>query len=179
MVDRLLLHLQTADHINSEDKLGHTPLVTAVTSPQCCTESIPWLLAYGADVNKLEALGKAQSFRWFQTQFCRALEYLLDCGADVNNLFHLASKWGGSLALDIIVANTCPFVVDPRDEAGNTPLLNALHRNNSDMALWLIERGADPTATYYRGLNALGLAGNTNARPDVMRAIQLAARKHK
>ncbi len=122
-----------------------TPLIYAVLKQN--QEAIKLLLKAGADpVRLVPSVGSATSIaaKLIDT---RALVTLLDNGADVHALVggeplsFSAHDVENRAALEIILAHG--LSLDARNTRGETLLIDVLSVNDTDMAHWLVDRGAD------------------------------------
>lgn len=109
-------------------------------------ETIPILIANGADVNYRDEEGKTPLMRAAKNSDTAILDILLGCGADVN------------LA----------------DEAGMTALMYAAQKANIENIHKLTERGADIDARNRTGESARDIAQGKK-RPKIVAAIEVGA----
>jgi uncharacterized protein len=114
--------LELGANVNSKDKQGNTPLSLAVNNDYLYM--INKLLTLGANPNLpdehgdtplIKAIWATMSTNIDQEQINHTIKHLIECGADIN----------------------------AKNESGRTALFTAIYQNNTEIALYLIEKGAD------------------------------------
>ncbi|MBE3110880.1 MAG: ankyrin repeat domain-containing protein, partial [Acidobacteria bacterium] len=149
---------------NLRDRLGHTPLSTAVSSG--CYHSARLLLEFGADLEARLPDGRSvlhQSILRKDRDLCGLI---IRWGADLNE------DLGDHTPLTLAIATGCVDIaqslieacadVDQRSTSGNTPLLTAISSDHAPLASILIDRNA-----------SLDIANSVGYRP-----IHMAARRN-
>ena len=115
--------------VDQESDEGMTPLIMASLSPSRI-KIIRLLLAAGADVNKVDAVGNTALSHACENGCVESARLLLDAGADT----------------------------DTQDIYGQTPLYYACSRGHTETARIIINAGADPDAVCVGGNTALIIA---------------------
>ena len=145
---------------NTALQSGETPLMTAAF--QGHVQTLQALLKGGADPNAREKNGGQTALMWaIAERHPDAVEALIKGGADI----HALTK-SGSTALMFAAQQPDPKYTNilisvganPNDVMGKTkmtPLLIASAMGNADVAITLLEKGADPNAVDSRGFTPL------------------------
>lgn len=141
---------------------GRLPLHEAVTEKH--PDIVRLLLASGADPNVQNSAGHTALTAAIRQQQADDVNLLLEHGADING----ASRQGETPLLRAIRSDCeLKFVkwvlgkgatVRVCDEAGTTPLHEAITRDREELALLLIEEGSDVSATMINGGTPIHLA---------------------
>lgn len=127
---------------DEKNKLGDNPLFYAVQSRNI--KMAKTLLEKGADVNNINTDGLTSIFNAVQSNNMELLKLLLQANADVN--------LGTSALHSAVLNNNLEIVkklitketnIDVLNEYGNTPLSIAMREGSSEIAEFLITKGAD------------------------------------
>jgi ankyrin repeat protein len=161
-VDRLL---KAGANPNTAIATGETPLMTCAATGS--TEAIRVLIARGADVNAKEPVQNQTALMWATADHHPdVVKVLIEHGADLKagtkqgfTALHFAAREGGLEAARLLLAAGVDVNIrsqpDPSAKgrgvtfaatvsAGSTPLLVATLRGHVALALFLLEKGADP-----------------------------------
>lgn len=129
--------------------------------PPMKVELINLLVAFGARVDAVDGRGRTALMHAIEARVDSAVASLLDLGANVDTEddwkirpLHLAAEKGSETILDLILAKKPDL--DCLDSWGRTPLSRAIEFAN--LARILLEKGASPDLTEYRGFTPLALA---------------------
>ena len=183
LVHRLL---QAGADPNAPRSTGETPLMTAARTGS--VGAVEALLAHGAHVNATESIGSQTALMWAVSKAHPGVaRALIASGADVHarsaGAFTpmLFAAREGDLASARLLADAGARV-DEASPSGLTPLVLATVRGHAPLAVWFLERGADPNVVG-AGFTALhwaagsweseltGPRGIVTARDDEWRAL--------
>lgn len=139
------LFIRAKFNIHFSDEDGTPPLLFALRSGFTVIASI--LVNAGADVNARDKLGLTP--------------LLVACGKPTSGYRTIAEA--------LIIRGA---LVNVRDRLGNTPLLLSLSGGTMDIALLLIERGADVAVSTRKGESALALARKVDSA-EAARVVEL------
>ena len=111
------------------------------------------------------------------------MSYLIGKGANVNlrdargvTPLQLASNLGFIEGIELLVESKAR--IDEANDAGETPLISAVHRRNIAMARILLKAGADPDRKDNSGRSARDYATLDNAGGSMLAEIQANAKPH-
>eukprot|EP00742_Colponemidia_sp_Colp-10_P011871 GILJ01013252.1.p1 GENE.GILJ01013252.1~~GILJ01013252.1.p1 ORF type:complete len:574 (-),score=64.89 GILJ01013252.1:195-1916(-) len=154
---RLLLERGASIYINTPDDKGNTPLFAAISASNL--DLVRFLLENGADVNLLLEEGTALHKSVSQSPCSREMvELLLDHGADVilvadkgPTVLSLAcSNAGGDkcAVVRLLLERGAKVHINMETPDGDTLLRKAVSRKDRDLAMLLLDYGADFRAVY-------------------------------
>ena len=160
------LLLASGAHPNTPVATGETPLMTCAMAGS--VEGVRALIAHDANVNAKEPAGGQTALMWAAAERHRAVvKMLMDAHADIHartrkgfSVLHFAARQGDEEIVRMLLDAGMdinertqpdgPAVTAPKPQRGNastagfTPLLIATVRSKIDLALFLLEHGADP-----------------------------------
>ncbi len=143
--------IEKGANINVQAENGNTPLIYATSKNN--TELTNLLIEKGADVNATDKSGNSPLLNATKNNNTKLAIWLIEKGADVN-----AKNKEGDTPLYYSCRNSNGFKIAKLllekgadiNEPGGAPLLTAI-LYNTQLAIWLIEKGADVDSIYKGG----------------------------
>ena len=169
-VMRLLLARGVASNPANQD--GMTPLKLAVTRGRL--ENVKILVEAGVSVNPDVPPGCGTLLHMSLSRNEDIAIYLLSQGADMTKQscgrlpLYQAIAWRKYRAVDEMMARGCD--IDQRDDKGMTLLMHAAESGDVDVAVFLLERGADPNAVN-GGKTPLACAFTLNRWQEIVKVL--------
>jgi ankyrin repeat protein len=138
-------------------------------------------LAEGADINALKTDSRESLLIWAaRAGHARLVEFLIDKKIEIDRPYgnfketalHEAAEYGAADVVTVLVEHHA--TIDTRDELHRTPLGYAIMCHHTDIAKYLIRRGADPGEGAYiqsTGPSSALIAGLSAGDPELLEMI--------
>lgn len=142
------------------------------------THFIQTLIEHGADINDSDDEGNSLLMQAIKEGNYIAVETLIHCGADVNWVNHSrrrenpvfwAIKYDQPKILELLVNSGADIYSDPEEDSF-TPLTYAFHREQFDMARFLIDKGVNLHGTDKKGDSPL-VAAILHKQKDIVELL--------
>ena len=144
-IEAVKQHLAAGTDVNVKDRLGVTPLISAVSGGD--KEIVEFLIIKGANVNVKDLSVFTPLHHAVLSNFKEIAELLIANGADVNvnaeygiTPLHDSAAFGHKKVAELLIANGAN--VDAMDKGGNTPLGYAIGKGRTETADLLRKHGA-------------------------------------
>jgi ankyrin repeat protein len=146
---------------------GETPVMAALYRGH--TDAVAALVEAGAPVNLFAAAATGR-LETLDREIARGNPSVTDCAYDGWTALHLAAFFGRQAAAERLLAAGADPTAVSRNSMRNTPLHAALAGGHTDVALYLITRGADVNAVDAGRHTPLHIAAE-NGLIDAVRAL--------